>query len=201
MGWNIEPDIRGVRVAEMVRRCTDYYVGYKERNQKRELEVVAMAQGAGCFYVIERIADFVAGNSYLTAKVLLVERVDGEFHWRTVSELEGPNPCAMPRGMLKRLSPLETFPPDCETSHAADRRNRVEAYHSREIRAAKPGDILRFSEPLNFTLDGKTVEVRDLKVIEWGRRKRFVAIAATGEHFGARLSRNALARNYEVIPA
>ncbi|HVT77935.1 MAG TPA: hypothetical protein VHD87_12955 [Acidimicrobiales bacterium] len=88
--------------------------------------------------------------------VLVQYTRDGEITWKTIDEFHGPADDRCPQRVLNALTPLDEYPVDDHRHNhewASDWRRRCQERQTRLARArkVKPGDIVRFARPLQFT--------------------------------------------------
>jgi hypothetical protein len=90
-----------------------------------------------------------ATGAIVHAGIVLTFRRDGEWGYKDMCETMGPHEAAAPPKLLDLLSPLD---PEVET-FAAAWRERVAAHHmARRARPkVRPGDVIEFDEPIEFT--------------------------------------------------
>jgi hypothetical protein len=90
-----------------------------------------------------------ASGAIVYAGIVLTSRRDGEWGYKDMCETMGPHEAAAPRKLLDVLSPLD---PEVET-FAAAWRERVMAHHAarRARLSVRPGDVVEFDEPIEFT--------------------------------------------------
>jgi len=204
MGWTSVRDNRRSGTLDMLEQHSSYYKGSTWTNKlpdgtkTRETLVEHMDTGPGGAYGVLKVTDFGTDEVYRMALVILVERRDGDFYWKEMTEKEGPNVCYMPERLFSKLTPLDNFPRDTSWDYARDWRERVQTYLTRKKLVIKPGDIIKFPHPLTFQRNKTQVTL--FKVTEWGKRKRFTALCDDGSSFLCRLSRDALTSNFVVNP-
>ncbi|CTQ34820.1 DUF6927 domain-containing protein [Jannaschia rubra] len=90
-----------------------------------------------------------AAGAIVYAGIVLTSRRDGEWGYKDMCETMGPHEAAAPLKLLDLLSPLD---PEVET-YAAAWRDRVAAHHAarRARPKVRPGDVIEFDEPIEFT--------------------------------------------------
>ena len=90
-----------------------------------------------------------AAGAIVYAGIVLTSRRDGEWGYKAMCETMGPHEAAAPGKLLDLLSPLV---PEVET-FAGAWRERVAAHHAarRARPKVRPGDVVEFDEPVEFT--------------------------------------------------
>jgi hypothetical protein len=90
-----------------------------------------------------------AAGAIVYAGIVLTSRRDGEWGYKDMCEIMGPHEAAAPLRLLDLLSSLDL---GVET-YAVAWRERVAAHHAaRRVRPkVRPGDVIEFDEPIEFT--------------------------------------------------
>ncbi|KWU26371.1 DUF6927 domain-containing protein [Burkholderia cenocepacia] len=196
MGYSAVRNVPGTTAIEMLAKCSSYRVGKTWGDDKNQYEVISLAPGRGGVYGVIRWTVVATGQQFNFALVVLVTRSKGEFCWKEMSEFSGPCEVFMPKALFRRLSPLDELPESESPANAAAWREEVRKHLERAEFKPQVGDELHFSSPIPFQLESGPVEVTRFEIMEWGKRRRFIAHATDGSRFNARLHR----RVYHNIP-
>lgn len=174
MGWLFTSDYRGGGV----RAYLDREFMHEDDAQSHEIvksALVAMSR----YFAAVRTTSKSTGKSHVRALVALVKydpkAADGmTLGWKAMDETTGPYVENCPLGILNLL----TDPPPNE--YAAAWRARCRAHHAGKPLRPRPGEVLVFSEPIEFS-DGSR-EAR-FKAYRHGHRAiRFLGLT-TGGHY------------------
>lgn len=134
-----------------------------------------------------------ATGGYVFAAIFLTSTKGGEWGYKSMAETAGPTDAAAhaPEKLLSLLS--ETV-----NDHATDWRQRCRDHAAREKRPLKPGDVIRFAEPLRFSdgTEGCTFRVKKERFAGANRATTFFTCIETGKD--CRISR-VMARDWTRI--
>ena len=116
-----------------------------------------------------------ATGGYTFAAVFLTRREGAGWGYKDMDETAGPVECEAPAKLLDMLSP---------TTHeyALDWRKRCRSHAARTGRRLKPGDVIRFTEPLRFSdgSEGQTFRVKKERFAGANRATTFFTCIETG---------------------
>lgn len=174
MGWLFTNDYQGGGV----RAYLDRQFTHKDDAHAHEIvksSLIAMSR----YFAAMRTTSKSTGESHVWALVALVKynpkAADGmTLGWKAMDETMGPHVENCPLGILNLL----TDPPHNE--NAAAWRARCRAYHANKPPRPRPGDVLVFSEPIEFS-DGSR-ETRFKAYRQGHRTIRFLGLT-TGGHY------------------
>jgi hypothetical protein len=200
MGWTGVASIKGASKLENLAGSSSLYVGSSWDGPEVEIYVEALQAGPGGVYGILRETTKSTGKVVRLALVVMTQNVKGEFLYKEMTELCGPTETRYPLSFLRRLSPVEEIASGDSLEWARNWRARVEKTWATKASAPKlqRGVHVRFNNPVTFTFSKEQVTVTRFKILEWGRRKRVLALPESGEPFTARLHRDTWASGFIV---
>jgi hypothetical protein len=192
MGWTGVRARAGVSRLDMLASCSSFSVGHSWDTSDATIVVEDLKSAPGGVYGVLRKTIHATGKILRFALVVLTETKNGEFFYKELTEYEGPTETRYPLSFLKRLSPPEELASGASLEYIQNWRQRVEANGKKgeALKSVKPGSFIVFNEPVRFVLSGEEVHIKRFQVVEWGRRKVFVALPVQGAPFRCRLSRD-----------
>jgi hypothetical protein len=177
---------------------------YTYETAERKEDVLDIALAGGVAYLAVRRTDRVSGETSVLAGVCLYRNVNDSdgFGYRDMTENSGPLSYDCPDRIMRLLTPTTHEYALGWRQGVAERKAANRAKASKTTAAKKaltPGSIVRFREPLSYSISGSTVSVAELEYV--GTEKRTPLFRSTQEHLGAfrfRVRRETLA-NAEIV--